>query len=77
MSDWNKYLAFVRDRSGTKHSPPEFPVIVYGVTIDTAREKLVEKYPARSYEITSLTPSTLDPLSDPNSYKGAKGPNDT
>lgn len=56
MSDWNKFHAFVRDKSGEKHSPPEFPVIVWGVTIDTARDKLVGEYPSKDYEITSLVP---------------------
>lgn len=77
MSEWNKYLAFVRDCSGVNHRPPEFPVIVWGVSIDTAREKLVEKYPKPGYEVISLVASTTDSLSDPNSYKGAKGPNHT
>jgi len=54
MSDWNKFHAFVRDKSGKKHSPPEFPVIVWGVTIDTARDKLIGEYPSKDYEIISL-----------------------
>lgn len=54
MSDWFKFNAWVRDRSTKKHSPPEFPVIVWGVTIDTARDKLIGEYPPKSYEIVSL-----------------------
>ena len=57
MSDWNKFNVLVRDKSGKKHSPPEFPVIVWGVTIDTAREKLIGEYPSRNYEIISLDPA--------------------
>lgn len=54
MSDWIKFHAWVRDKSGKKHQPPEFPVIVWGVTIDTARDKLIGEYPIKDYEIISL-----------------------
>lgn len=76
MSDWNKFNAWMRDRTGKKHSPPVFPVIVWGVTRETAMDKLIAEYPASQYEIVSFDPAT-DPLSNPNSFKGAKGPNDT
>jgi len=51
MSDWKKFNALVRDRSGKKHSPPVFPVIVWGVTRYTAYDKLQIEYPANEYEI--------------------------
>lgn len=54
MSDWFKFNAWMRDLSGKKHSPPEFPVIVWGVTIDTARDKLIGEYPSKDYEVVSL-----------------------
>lgn len=57
MSDWNKFNAIVRDkRKRPRHSPPVFPVIVWGVTIETARDKLVGEYPAKHYVIESLDP---------------------
>lgn len=55
MSDWLKFEAWVRDRSGKKHSPPEFPVIVWGVTEETAFDKLNAEYPVRGYEIVSFS----------------------
>lgn len=54
---WNKFNAVVRDKSGVKHSPPVFPVIVWGVNECTAREKLSWEYPSKDYEIESLTPA--------------------
>lgn len=59
MTDWNKFNAVVRDKSGKKHSPPVFPVIVWGVTIETARDKLVGEYPSKDYEIVSLDAAQL------------------
>lgn len=61
MSDWNKFNAIVRDRSGKNHSPPVFPVIVWAVNIDTAREKLLGDYPAKRYEIVSLEQGAKTP----------------
>lgn len=60
MSDWNKFNAVVRDRSGIRHSPPMFSVIVWGVTIETARDKLEIEYPRRHYEIVSLDAAVTD-----------------
>lgn len=58
MSDWNKFNALVRDKSGKKHSPPVFPVIVWGVTKETAYDKLRIEYPASKYEIIALDEAT-------------------
>lgn len=57
MNDWNKFNVVVRDKSGKKHSPPVFPVVVWGVTESTAREKLIAEYPAKDYEIVGLVAS--------------------
>jgi len=55
MIDWFKFEAIILDkREKTEHSPPLFPVYVWGVTETTARDKLVAEYPTRHYEITSF-----------------------
>lgn len=54
MSDWFKFEASVYDKRGGVHCPREFPVIVWGVTEETARDKLVGEYPAKHYDIVSF-----------------------
>lgn len=73
MSDWLKFNAVLRDkRKKPQHAPPVFPVIVWGVTHDTALAKLVAEYPAKHYEIVSIDLALGGMhLSDPNSFKGA------
>jgi hypothetical protein len=56
MREWNKFHAIVRDIRKRKplHSPPVFPVHVWGVTEQTAREKLEYEYPSSCYEVESF-----------------------
>lgn len=54
-SDWFKFEAMIFDkRKHPEHCPPLFPVHVYGVTEETARDKLIGEYPVRHYEIESF-----------------------
>lgn len=50
MADWNEFNALVRDRKEDR----TFPVIVWGVTKETAYDKLRAEYPASKYEIIGL-----------------------
>lgn len=50
MTDWNRYLAKMYDKIEDRN----FDVFVYGVTIVTARSKLVVEYPRKRYVIRSL-----------------------
>ena len=52
MADWNKYEAVIFDRQ----KEYEFNVIIWGVTVDTAREKLLHEYPVSKFGIVKLEP---------------------
>lgn len=73
MGDWNRYEATLRDRRENL----DFTVYVMGVTIGTALDKLTGEYPHARYRVLKMEQTLNDPLSNPNSFKGAKGPNDT
>ena len=65
---WVKYSAVLSKRS----DPYNFLIYVYGVTEASAREKLLAEYPANTHELVRFFKYEGDPLSDPNSFKGAK-----
>lgn len=72
---WTCYEAKLWDKSWSTNA--EIIVHVYGMSEEIAREKLIEQYPSKKYEIKEFNLHHIaDPLSDPNSHKGAKGPND-
>lgn len=67
MIDWIKFEAILSERS----DPYNFKVYVYGVTEATARDKLAGEYPPRKYDVIRFgVAPEIDPLSDPNSFKG-------
>ena len=72
MTDWFKFIAVLSERD----NPYNFMVHVFGVTETTARDKLIAEYPVSKYDLVRFFKYEGDPLSDPNSFKGAKGPTD-
>ena len=72
MSDWTKFTAILSKQS----DPYNFMIHVFGVTESTAKDKLIAEYPASKYDLVRFFKYEGDPLSDPNSFKGAKGPDD-
>lgn len=80
MSDnwqWTCYEAKLKDKAWRDDVDAEIKVHVFGMTEEIAREKLLDQYPASKYELKQFKfHYVADPLSDPNSHKGANGLND-